>query len=416
MDKIWVLGNSIDGVDKNIGWNPKEVISFDECDVLIVDTTTLTEKTIQSLDYSKAEQLFQEIRKRFVSGLVIICIASESFDEDTVDDSVLSNYFWSPINFEFHKTAKGKTINKDILLDYPFMNYIEKIKDIEIALDHGEIIMKNSSQSTRGNPPYDLWLIASKSRDILGGSFSKSPSLGVIHVLPLLKNNEESINTILSNYKIKKETPVPTWITSIDIPGIAEFEEKIKLIEKDIKTKEKERQEKISLKNKLERFKKLVYETDEELENVVKEALMLIGLKNVKNGQPGKDDLIFDFNDTKQFKMCAVEIKGVTGNVGLKDFRQLDHWVVDHLEKSIPAKGLMVANTFRKIDLGKSEKNRTTFSDFESFYKPRGICTLPTIVLLDFCKAILGGFTPDIKKIENVIINSNDVLTLSDLK
>lgn len=82
------------------------------------------------------------------------------------------------------------------------------------------------------------------------------------------------------------------------------------------------------------------------------DALKLLGLSKVRKGNPGKDDLLFDFSKNKTFSLCSVGIKGITGSLKLRDLRQSNNWVEDHMEYSkIKAKGLVICNTFRDIEL-----------------------------------------------------------------
>ncbi|MGI0046557.1 MAG: hypothetical protein ACREBB_05140 [Nitrosotalea sp.] len=418
--RVWVLGTEVHGVGKSINWIPKEIPSFADCDILIVDTTLLSEKLISSMNIYDVKKIFTEIKKRFETGLLIICISSEIIFGNTPakDGSViysLNNYFWSPVGCYITKIPKGKTLKKIFPDEFIFEKYVDDIVEWDLALPRFPF-NKNNFHDVDGIQMTEFNLIASNSNDVLGGEFKKGNS-GSFIILPPLKTPEESINKILEIIGINKETQPPQWIDKILIPGISQIEKQILNLEKEIRQKQQEiftLSQNLKNKNK---FKQLVYETDKKLEMVVKEALELLGLKNVREGPPGKDDLLFDFQGNKSYKLCSIEVKGVEGNIKLRDLRQLGQWVDDHLETGRKSKGILISNTFRLQELNKSKKERSEIDGENlSYALKQDFCILPTHVLLDLCVWILEGNKPDIDKIENAIANAKGFLQLNDLK
>ena len=100
--KIWALGSHVQGIGKSLSWDTDSFPSFEECDVLIVDTATLDEKTLRSITPDNRQKLFEDIARRIKTGLTIICIVSKTFTIVTDgSSSLVSNYFWSPFGFWF---------------------------------------------------------------------------------------------------------------------------------------------------------------------------------------------------------------------------------------------------------------------------------------------------------------------------
>ena len=428
--RIWVLGKKIRGI-KSLNWNAKEIISFSDCDTLVVDVTSLNEKLLQSITLEQAQKLFNEIKKRFKTGLEIICITGKSFTVDKrhvqdyspyniSDRYIIDNYFWSPISCNYVETSRGITLQK-INQNFKFTKYLEVVNEFNISINR-DMIIKDEYWS-KINARYVLptpgisddvkeeYRILSKSDDFLGGEFSGSNIKGKMIFLPSLKTVDESVNKIFEILGIRQKTSTPSWALNIDIPRITEIEKKI----------QERKDSKNILYSKLEdltNFRKLVYATGDELEEIVKNALELMGLSGIRTGKQGRDDLLFDFNHDGSYSLCSVEIKGTSDSLKLRDLRQSNNWIEDHQKHDqIKAKGLVVCNTFRNDELQKSRIKRGKISPENLQYaKERKLCIASSVILLDFCKYILDGNKPDVKKIENAISNTDGILDLESLK
>ena len=437
--RIWVLGKEIRGI-KSLNWNANEITSFADCDTLVVDVASLNEKLLQSIKLEQAQKLFDEIKKRFKTGLEIICITGKSFTTTvdkrdkqycppyhTPEPQEINNYFWSPISCNYDETPRGKTLQK-VNQNFKFVKYLEGVNEFNISMN-GLIAIKNNCQS-ESNATYAIstpaisdkveaeHLILSKSDDLLGGVFSGSGIEGKMIFLPPLGTADESINKIFEILGICQQTPTPSWALNIAIPGTIEIEKEIQDIDKEIQEKKDSKNTLCSKLEDLTNFRKLVYATGDELEEIVKNTLELMGLSGIRTGKQGRDDLLFDFNHNDNYSLCSVEVKGTSDSLKLRDLRQSNNWIEDHQEhEQIKAKGLIVCNTFCNDELQKSRTKRDTVSPENLQYaKERKLCILSSVVLLDFCEYILNGNEPDVKKIENAISNTDGILDLESLK
>lgn len=422
--KVWSLGTKIEHVDRHISWKPKEVPSFAECDILIVDTSSLNEKLMDSMDIDMVSQLYEEIKKRFdAENFSIICIISENIEGsilsgiESYGNYVFDNYFWCPLGCDVVRIGKGSGALKNTFSDsFLFKDYANEIKQWEIAIQTTPCY-KSGYNDTLESEVYLFNPIATKSNDILGGQYYITSLNESVIFLPPLKTSEKSIQKILKILGDKKSTSAPNWVEKIIIPGTEETMKKIKEFEKQVSQKQadiKTLQDELINKNQ---FKKLLYATDDELEIVVKQAFELLNLNKVKRGEPGKDDLTFEPTISFNYGLCSVEIKGVEGNIKLKYLRQLNNWVEDHLENKVTAKGIIVANTFRLTDIKQSKSNRSKLdNDNLKYAKKREFCIIPTHVLLDLCAWILDGNSPDTAKIEKALLETIGFVTLKDLK
>ena len=189
------MGKEIKGI-KSINWNANEITSFADCDTLVVDATSLSEKLLQSINSEQAKELFDEIKKRFKTGLEIICVTGKSFTTSVNDHhkkdnphhvtskrDTIDNYFWSPISCNYDKNPKGKTL-QEINQNFKFVKYLEVVNEFNISMNK-LMVIKNNYWSKLNTievlSPSDIsknveskQLILSNSGDLLGGEFSGS--------------------------------------------------------------------------------------------------------------------------------------------------------------------------------------------------------------------------------------------------
>jgi len=170
---------------------------------------------------------------------------------------------------------------------------------------------------------------------------------------------------------------LPSWTDQYQLP---EEKDKIDALSKkdrelkqltDVISKEKEEL------NRLKEFKLLFSGTGRSLELVVKRVFEEIGF-TVKEGKPGRDDLILDYKG----KIAVVEIKGLTKSASEKNAAQLEKWVMEYFtENSIHPKGVLIVNTYNNLPLNDRDKE-----DFPNqmlqFSEHRGHCLITTIQLL----------------------------------
>lgn len=395
---FWVLGNSIGGI-KSINWIGQSLESFANCGTLIVDLTTLSDEILEAITWNRVTDLKNEIYKRFHAGGDIICILQKRRNV-TKERSSVENYFWSPLHFGLQPVNRGTGLDADAACKF---SYLEKIKHWDLTI-------------TSVSPTQEIVSrIYNDNDETIGGLYSSSSpkQTGKFFILPSLDIPSKSLNVLLESLNIFEKTSPPPWISKITVPKISELQNAVAPIDEKIASLEKEKESFLSEIMKLENYKKLLYCKDTELEESIKIALEFLGLSNVKFGEPGKDDLLFDLKTT-DFQICSIEVKGREKSVKLDDFRELDNWVTDHLAKGITAKGMMVANAFRLDDPIDSKEPRMDFSNFSDYYKLRNYCVMPTLTLLELVKHKLAVNDLSSKKIEETIVKSNSVLTLKD--
>lgn len=412
-DGVWVLGNNVDGVEKCLAWHTSDIPNFADCNVLIVDMTTLGSGTLHSRDYAKCKEIFEGILARYRTGLQIYCILSESFQEKTYENYTLENYFWCPIRFRINKTKPAKTWTFHGI--FGFDNYMKHVDTWNLVIDVQYTSPTNSWNVFQNLETLERsTLILSHSNEFIGGIFGHKQDgfYGQVYMFPPIKDTKLGIKLILEEIGIKSvQTEIaPQWIEKILIPGVSEIKQKI--------SDENSKIEKISLgvtqlkqkQNQLEKYRTLLYAEGGELEEIVSQTFNELEFSNVRKGRPKKvEDLLFDLSTTN-YDICVVEVKSAEKNISLDDVRQSLHWALDYHETNKP-KALLVANIYRKDEFPNNRSQRESFKDFEDFCQKYDICILPTTILFDLICKKLEGKSIDAKKLEDLIMNTKGVLS-----
>ena len=125
---------------------------------------------------------------------------------------------------------------------------------------------------------------------------------------------------------------LPDWVTTITVPGTKELEQQIMEAYKQIQEANADIEE-------LHKWRQLLYETGNTLEERVGEAFGLLGIPYDQPTQPDNPDWII----TLAGEDIVVEVTGVDGIVGKRKLEQLNGWV-----RRYRAKGLLIANPFRQ--------------------------------------------------------------------
>lgn len=396
---FWILGNSISGI-KSINWIGGDHSSFANCNTLIVDLTTLSDQILSAISSDRVREISDEIRKRYNAGGNIICILQES-KVIRKSNWAIDNYFWSPIKFSISKINQGKGIQADPGCQFP--KYLDKI-------EFWKFTASPSHQVT-------VWgKMINPNKEVLGGLYSliKPEGAGKFLSLPPQDDPSESLSILLESLNIFEKTPPPSWIENIQIPGEIKIRESIETIQKEITNSETAKKNEEKKLNELIRYKKLLYSTDNELENIVIDSLNLIGFSNVRGGRsPEKEDALFDF-DLDDFDLGVIEVKGKTKKVELADFRQTDDWAWDYRNEGKKVKAILIATCFRLEDTASSTQKRMSFEDHQEYIEQHKIAVLPTWTLFKLVEYKLKGNKLDIKKFEKVLSESNKVLKFED--
>ena len=444
-DKIWCLGVEIEGYE-HVPWYRGR--SFADCDVLVVDARSLPTNYMLSIDPTALATIKNEIYKRSLKhDFTLISIISDKqtltpkeimekiearkkagystplssifskygmgprewSDLGDAEDLMnkygdLDNYFWFPDDIDINRFGSGATMLDDKWKSSnlaSFEQYFAELKSYEFGI------------SMRMHDNMDA--ATTRSDDLVACMYRRSDSSALIVMLPPLSTPEQSVDKVLEILNQNDATPEPEWSQRLAVPGVEDVQQEISRLNLEIKERATRIQ---TLQNNIARkrsFTKLLYGTGHELEDVVREALTMLGL-NVKRENSQKEDLILMPSIDTNYSLCSVEIKGVKNKIKRDHLRQLGEWVDNHWSNKVTSKGVLVVNMHRMSDIKTTKIQRSTLEpDQLEYAQKQGFSIVPTHVLFDLCQLSLEGHAIDKQKIERGLIDTNGLVMLEDL-
>lgn len=143
-------------------------------------------------------------------------------------------------------------------------------------------------------------------------------------------------------------------------------------------------------KLELEKYYFLLTKKGPQLEEAVYSAFKALGFNDItKKRSNDKEDWVFEFRTSKDYKYGIIEVKGSDSTTGMDGLRQLDEWVSDYRVND-DAKGIFVPNQFRSEPYPQSRNKRFKFQpNHLGFSSRRDICIIPSCFLFDKIKETL---------------------------
>lgn len=185
-----------------------------------------------------------------------------------------------------------------------------------------------------------------------GGQPQLETTSGPIYLLhyPIGGNPDEAVRSLVRQFcnTDTRISEAPEWLDSIVPPKGAEIDPQVESLSQQIDELSKRRSELLTQRQQYEVWRKLLYESGNDLESIVLEALKLLGLEDVQPGPKGDQDITGEFlGDTFLF-----EVKGLSGSAGRKEVFSLDRHIDEFEAKNSDrkvSKGVLVVNAYRKL-------------------------------------------------------------------
>jgi hypothetical protein len=366
--KTLVVGSSGHAHVTCVTWNELKSVNLKDFDAILLNVTSLDDKTIIRLP---RHGFFDEVRKQLsllmVSGGRVIALTPERRVIKQKDHEWRNSWEWCP----FEIGAQPETGDTVEIKSAVFGGYLAKLKRWtfyffipQAALTHELTDVFGSTYDTEYKLPADAFVV-NRYGGMLAGEVSllvRKRKYGSIVVLPLIPELEkkEAINLILEDLIGKpQESLPPDWVDQIPMPfadainaEIAQKNAAIGSLQKEIAVKAQELAE-------IERWKKLVYATGRELEQIFEEAVIKLGAKT--KPAAAEEEFIFEHKGNAG----VVECKGVGKSISLEHVRQTD----SHVLKFITAeehngKGILFGNAWRNLPLsGRGKTDTPIFPD-----------------------------------------------------
>ncbi|MDL5360390.1 hypothetical protein [Halalkalicoccus sp. NIPERK01] len=430
--RVLSKGSVLPFVHESVGWD--ESINFKDFDIIFVNLRSL-EESAENYDHPYNES--DESPNIFDSSEVTTFIKTGGFMVVYLPDSLTVSMGNTTTKPKENNTAtiasRGRSAGqKDKEVDpydeYELLNWLpfsikinteESGKSVTVLKEEWEWYFGNRfvwdkiiSHSTR-NSSY-------KSETIAENSYSESIATKVTHrygssdgyaaFIPpdesltysdFVKDTLQYVFGMGTN--IEGHAP-PPWLSKYSLPNEGNIEDTIQEKKKEIKELEEELES-------LTKFKKLLYETHTNLEEVTRDALRKLGF-TVDDEVPGKRDGILHTWDT-QF---VLEITGTTGGIKKSKARQLDDWVENVIAENPgdDISGLLIVNP--EMERPPEERDVSLEPNVEAYLKRRGdYKVLTTIDLYHLVKSHLKDGV-DRDDIEEIFYQEDTLLSPEEYK
>jgi hypothetical protein len=364
--KTLVVGSSGHAHVTCVAWPDLNSVNLKDFDAVVVDVTSLDDKTITKLPrYGFFNNVRTELSQLLGSGGIIIALTPERRAVKQNDDW-RDNWEWCPFEIGTQPEA-GDTIE---MKRAPFERYLSKLKrwtfyffipkaalTTELTEVFGPIYTTNYQLVIEAYAVNRYGKALAGEVPLLTSSNGRGYKYGTVTVLPFIAGLEqkEAINLILEDLIGKPQQSLPPdWVGQIPMPFIdalnAEITQKNAIIDSlrvEIAAIEQRFAE-------IERWKKLVYATGRELEQIFEEAVIKLGARTRPAG--AEEEFILEHKG----QAATVECKGVGKSISLEHVRQADSHVLKFIEtENRDGKGILLGNAWRNLPLSERSKAGT---------------------------------------------------------
>lgn len=215
---------------------------------------------------------------------------------------------------------------------------------------------------------------------------------GTITTLPYFKNYEDRqiIAAALTDILGKPQSEgAPDWIEEIPMLPVKPIDEKILELRCQIERLSALVDEQLEVKAGLERFKRLLYVSSFELEDLVAECLAKLGAE-IKPAKYSQEEFVMHWDGG----LYLAECKGVSKSISMAHVRQLQDYVLKYEEDEETAgKGILFGNAWRELHPDERNTNdRPIFpNNVIERAKQLGVSLVSTIDLFEALSRYLSG-------------------------
>lgn len=212
-----------------------------------------------------------------------------------------------------------------------------------------------------------------------GGTLVLLPITGTYDTAPL-------IEILLQRSKEFKETPRPTWVNKIEVPGEASIKAEIANESKKLEEQAHRVKELEASLLEVEEYKRLLYSTGYELQETCKLTLEKIGAKT--NPSDVTDEFMIEING----KHALVEVKGNTKSITKDDLSQLIADLAQQIKVTDSPgiiKGILIGNAWRELPLDERANKDVFTRHVVDYAEAQNIGLISTVELFSaYCKIL----------------------------
>ena len=412
--EIWVLGIKHPDANKSFTWN-ENIPNISDADIVIIDLNTIT-KNILEKQQEKIEDIGSELGNKFLADGTIIFIISNNDVVNSDGKNPIS--YISPISVDLMSVGNARRISYS--KEHPFADYLDNVKEFDYYIESvSESPMTQNSTSLQHIHSHPKNEIKNNSGRLLGGIYNLNDGTGeqisgiTILLPPTSISQQDAISMIISHFNNDFTKP-PSWTERVNVTGLSAINKQIIQLESKKQNIESSLEKQTNTKQSLLKYLKLLYAQGDQLEQIVKDAFILLGFNEIKKpDNSNEEDWLIDLNSIKDCKFGVLEVKGRNKKTTQADLVQCNKWIDNYLQKNNPVKtkGIFISNQFRCNAYPNSKNFRTKYEPNELNYaKTRNICIIPSYVLFKTVNKILAGNNPDRESIEKILFETNGVL------
>lgn len=334
-------------------------------------------------------------------------------------------FFWCPMPL-MQLRRKGDTID---LKDKEFPELLGKLKSWESIYQqhpHGNShILNLALAGGRANLQFGCEAHATnRAGEIIAGKwlcFSRKQNggehiwPGSITTLPYFRDQEErqivaaALTDILG---IQQREGAPEWLDRISMESVRPIDERILRLEEDVAKLKAEVNKESVVKAGIEHYKRLLYVSSFELEDLVAECLSRLGAE-IRPARYSQEEFVMHWNSGVYLAEC----KGVSKSISMAHLRQVQDYVLKYEEdEGVDGKGILFGNAWRELHPDQRDTNdRPIFpNNVVARAKQFGISLVSTVDLFHaFDRFLTNELTAD--QVLKWMVSANGVADPTDL-
>lgn len=445
----WLLGNVHPSADRSIRWDDEPFPYLGDPDVLVIDLTTLTRQVLGQIGKAKLDQVRPLIGDKILNRGTVVVITQPhvqvipgldmdkndplpSFNLYQRDPLVYSNYQILPTQLATKHVPDGRTIVADP--GHTFSEYVANVRRFSFYIEHyspwyvsgtpesslGRTeLIPVEGQEIRDNSGHYLGLTLAA--EVVEPCYDTVTSSGLLGQLVFLPPPTEPIGDAIGRVlsALGKSAPhaeaPPAWAEQLTLGRAGEYMERASTLkEEDMARIQGEIDGLERQAGEILDHRRLLYSRGRELEDAVVQAFRTLGFDDtVHMAGADEEDAAFGMGGGAPYSHGVIEVKGAGRGAQMQDINQCNRWTDQRAEGGggRPSKGIFVANQHRLEPYPESLEARVYIEpNQEERAKMKDICIIPSCVLFEAVRRVLGGEAPDRAKTEAKIAATKGVL------
>ncbi|WP_155623709.1 hypothetical protein [Burkholderia territorii] len=351
--KTLVIGSLRHDHVKSVQWADVDTVNILDFDIVLIYLPSLSGNAAGAIGSQALFQL-QGIFAQFLKSngdLYVLGAPPRSNDN-------FAHWLWCPIPL-ISSYQKGDTVS---ICDDKFKGLLSRLKSwdclYQLHPHHPAQVLSNVLSGGMAKIEFEFKPYAvNRAGGILAGRFTYYTRMrddqrhkwpGAVTVLPHFPNDEPHsiVAAALTDILGKPQSEgVPEWLSSISMSCVVPIDATVASLRHEIAELEEQVKNQLAEKERLERFKRLLYVSSFELEDLVAECLSILGAA-IKPARYSQEEFVMEWGGS----VFLAECKGVSKSISLAHLRQVQDYVLKYEEdEGAAGKGILFGNAWREM-------------------------------------------------------------------